>query len=78
MASPDGMIFIVLAIIIGWKLIKRTRYLRGTEVDLVSDLAELDEYTADVSMLGCTESAAADTLFSRFKPVRSSRSFQTT
>lgn len=42
-----GMIFIVLAVIIGWKLIKRTRFLRGTEVDLVSDLREIEEYTED-------------------------------
>jgi amino acid transporter len=45
----DGMVFIVLAIIIGWKVIKRTRFLRGSEVDLHSDLQELDDYTEDVS-----------------------------
>lgn len=49
--GADGMIFIVLAVFIGWKVIKRTRFLRGTEVDLHSDLAEIEEYTEDVSFL---------------------------
>lgn len=44
------MIFIVLAVFIGWKIIKRTRFLRGAEVDLQSDLAEIEEYTEDVSI----------------------------
>jgi hypothetical protein len=68
---PDGMIFIVLAIIIGWKIIKRTRYLHGTEVDLVSDLRELDEYTADVSIFSRTHLSAADASCSCVKIVRS-------
>ncbi|KAK9895840.1 hypothetical protein P389DRAFT_152416 [Cystobasidium minutum MCA 4210] len=42
-----GMIFIVMAVFIGWKVVKRTRFFRGTEVDLHSDLAEIDAYTAD-------------------------------
>lgn len=48
------MIFIVLAVFIGWKIIKRTRFLRGAEVDLQSDLAEIEEYTEDVSSTAWT------------------------
>lgn len=43
------MIFIILAIYIGCKIIKRTRFLRGHEVDLVSDLQDINDYTEDVS-----------------------------
>jgi len=42
-----GMVFVVLAIIIVWKPLKRTRFWRGTEVDLVSDLNDINEYTED-------------------------------
>jgi len=42
-----GMIFIVLAIFIGCKLIKRTHFLRPHEVDLVSDLQDINDYTED-------------------------------
>lgn len=44
----DGMVFIVLAIIIGWKVVKRTRFLRGEEVDLITDLKDIDDYTEEV------------------------------
>ena len=43
------MIFIVLACFIGWKLVKRTKFLRGNEVDLVSDIQDINDYTNDVS-----------------------------
>ncbi|KAI5478634.1 putative amino acid transporter [Pseudohyphozyma bogoriensis] len=36
--------FIFIAIFIGWKIVKRTRFYRGTEVDLQSDLAMYEAY----------------------------------
>lgn len=42
-----GMVFVVLAIIIIWKPLKRTHFFRGHEVDLVSDLQEIQDYTED-------------------------------
>lgn len=42
-----GMIFIYVALFIGWKVVKRTRWLRGSEIDLVSDLQEYNDYTED-------------------------------
>ncbi|EEP80794.1 conserved hypothetical protein [Uncinocarpus reesii 1704] len=39
------MIFIFPMLFIGYKIIKRTQFLRPTEVDLVKDLDEIEEYT---------------------------------
>lgn len=41
------MIFIVIAIIVFWKVVKRSKFLKPEEVDLHSDLADIDEYTQD-------------------------------
>ena len=41
------MLFIFIALFVGWKVIKRTRWLRGSETDLVSDLQEYNDYTED-------------------------------
>lgn len=41
------MIFVVMAIVIFWKIVKRSKFLRAHEVDLQTDLAEIDEYTRD-------------------------------
>lgn len=44
------MVFVVLAIIIVWKPLKRTRFFRGNEVDLVTDLQDINEYTEDFAV----------------------------
>jgi amino acid transporter len=41
------MIFVVIAIIIAWKVVKRTRFLKPEEVDLHTDLQEIEDYTRD-------------------------------
>lgn len=46
---PDGMVFICIAIVLFWKVFKRTKFLRGTEVDLTSDLQDINDYTEEVS-----------------------------
>lgn len=43
----DGMVFIVIAIVIGWKLVKRSKFLSPLEVDLHTDLAEIEDYTRE-------------------------------
>lgn len=47
--NADGMVFVVLAIVIVWKAVKRTRFYRGHEVDLTSDLQDIHDYTEHVS-----------------------------
>lgn len=47
----DGMIFVVIAIYIGWKIVKRTRFWRGHEIDFVTDLQDINDYTEDVSCI---------------------------
>ncbi|KAL7010084.1 general amino acid permease agp2 [Cystobasidiomycetes sp. EMM_F5] len=42
-----GMIFVVIAIYIGWKIVKRTRFWRGHEIDFVTDLQDINDYTED-------------------------------
>ncbi|KMU87294.1 aromatic amino acid transport protein aroP [Coccidioides immitis H538.4] len=39
------MIAVVPFLFIGWKVFKRTRFLKPTEVDLMQDLDEIEEYT---------------------------------
>ncbi|KAF2131662.1 hypothetical protein P153DRAFT_365231 [Dothidotthia symphoricarpi CBS 119687] len=39
------MVFLFPVIFVGWKLIKRTKWVKTQEMDLVTDLAEIDEYT---------------------------------
>jgi amino acid transporter len=39
------MIFVFPVLYIGWKLIKRTKFIRADEVDLYQDLDEIEEYT---------------------------------
>jgi amino acid transporter len=39
------MVFLFPVLFIGWKIIKRTRFQRAHEIDLVTDLAEIEEYT---------------------------------
>lgn len=46
----DGMVFVVLAIIIVWKPLKRTRFFRAYEVDLVSDVQDINDYTEDFAL----------------------------
>jgi yeast amino acid transporter len=40
-------IFIFVAIFTGWKLVKRTKFVKPHEADLVTDLASLDVYTGE-------------------------------
>lgn len=39
------MIGVFPILFVGWKLIKRTKWLRPDEVDLVKDLDEVEDYT---------------------------------
>jgi amino acid transporter len=39
------MIFIFPIILIGWKLLKKTKFIRAYEIDLYQDLEEIEEYT---------------------------------
>lgn len=39
------MIFVFPALFAGWKLIKRTKWLKPNEVDLLMDLDEVEAYT---------------------------------
>jgi amino acid transporter len=39
------MIFVFPVLYIGWKLIKRTKFIRAAEIDLYQDLDEIEEYT---------------------------------
>lgn len=43
-----GMVFICIAIVLFWKVFKRTKFLRGHEVDLTSDLQDINDYTDEV------------------------------
>lgn len=38
------LVFVDIAIFIGWKVIKRTKFVKPEEADLFSDLAEIDEH----------------------------------
>lgn len=42
------MVFICIAIVLFWKVFKKTKFLRGTEVDLTSDLQDINDYTEEV------------------------------
>lgn len=44
------MIFIFIACYIFWKVVKRTKFRKGNEVDLVSDIQEINDYTQDVRL----------------------------
>lgn len=46
--TTDGMVFICIAIVLFWKVFKRTKFLRGHEVDLTSDLQDINDYTEEV------------------------------
>lgn len=48
-SHTDGMVFICIAIVLFWKVFKRTKFLKGHEVDLTSDLQDINDYTDDVS-----------------------------
>lgn len=39
------MIFLFPVVFIGWKLLKRTKFIRAHEIDLLQDLEEIEEYT---------------------------------
>lgn len=41
------MIGVFPALFVGWKVIKRTKWRRPEEVDLVKDVAEIEEYTRE-------------------------------
>lgn len=43
------MVFICIAIVLFWKVVKRTKFLKGHEVDLQSDLQDINDYTEEVS-----------------------------
>jgi len=43
-----GMVFIVILCYVGWKVVKRTKFLKGNEVDLVSDIQDINDYTQDI------------------------------
>jgi len=45
-----GMIFVVIAIVLVWKPLKRTRFYRSHEVDLVSDIQDINDYTEDFAL----------------------------
>lgn len=38
------MVFIFPVLFIGWKFIKKTKWVKSHEADLVTDLAEIEEY----------------------------------
>ena len=39
------MVFLFPVLYFGWKIIKRTKFLKPEEVDLYQDLEEIEEYT---------------------------------
>lgn len=39
------MVFLFPCIFLGWKFMKKTKRIRAHEADLVTDLAEIEEYT---------------------------------
>lgn len=39
--------FIFPVLFVGWKVIKKTKWIKSHEADLVTDLAEIEEYTAN-------------------------------
>lgn len=43
------MVFVVIAIVLVWKPLKRTRFMRAHEIDFVTDIDEINDYTEDVS-----------------------------
>lgn len=43
------MVFICIAIVLFWKAFKKTKFLKGHEVDLTSDLQDINDYTEEVS-----------------------------
>ena len=47
MLTIMNRVFIFPVLFIGWKLIKKTKWIKSHEADLVSDLAEIEEYTAN-------------------------------
>jgi len=56
-----GMIFVVIVLALGWKLIKRTKFQRGHEVDLTSGLEAIEAYTQayEASIAGKKKSIAS-------------------
>jgi amino acid transporter len=38
------MVFLFPVLFVGWKLIKKTKIVKAHEADLVTDLAEIEEY----------------------------------
>ena len=47
------MVFVVIAIVLVWKPLKRTRFYRAHEIDFVTGLDEINDYTEDVSCYTC-------------------------
>ncbi len=41
------MIFVFPVLFIGWKLLKKTKWMKPEEVDLRKDVQEIEEYTRD-------------------------------
>lgn len=39
------MVFLFPVIFLGWKFIKKTKTVKAHEADLITDLAEIEEYT---------------------------------
>lgn len=39
------MVFIFPTLFIGWKILKKTKFIRAADIDLVTDLAEIEDYT---------------------------------
>lgn len=38
------MVFLFPVLFVGWKILKKTKFIKAHEVDLVTDLAEIEEY----------------------------------
>jgi amino acid transporter len=43
-AASYMMVFLFPIMFVGWKLVKKTKIVKAHEADLVSDLAEIEEY----------------------------------
>lgn len=39
------MVMVFPVLFVGWKLIKKTTWIKSEDADLVTDVAEIDEYT---------------------------------
>lgn len=52
------MVFVVIAIVLVWKPLKRTRFYRAHEIDFVTGLDEINDYTEDVSCYTCRSGLA--------------------